>query len=402
MSDDGLSGLASAWQRYCDSLREEGARVLEGGTDATSDAEVGEALRCVARLAEMALRHRVDFNDPDFPLFFRALDDHFKYAGPDAYVTYLSAPVRGDATYRITGNHLGRDFSVGPMWSSALSIEPDGSFEIEVSSMEQGGNAIRIDPSFVSGQTVPDMYPMASGGVSSRMYYDDLEDQQPAGGLIIERVDDQRPQVPAPFSVDRFADQVSSAVDLFVAMSRWWLERAARIRTENEPNHVGAPGRRPPGVPGYAPPPTSPLHYGVCCWELGPDEALVVESDVPACRYWSFQLYNAWWESPDVQNRQTSISHKHAYLDSDGRFRAVLSARDPGVPNWLDTADGARGFMFYRWLRPTGETPTPVAVRTPLDRVRDRLPAEHPVVDAHARRRQLTDRRAFFAKRFQR
>ena len=402
MSDAGLSGLSTAWQRYCDALRDEGVRVLDGGTDAATNAEVGEALRCVARLGEMALRHRVDFNDPDFPIFFRALDDHFKYAGPDAYVTYLSAPVRGDATYRITGSHLGRDLSIGPLWADALLIEPDGSFEIGVSSRELAGNAIRVDPSFVSGAHVPEMYPMASGGVGARLYYDDVDDERQSGGLIIERVDDQRPQFPAPFSVDRFAAQLDSAVDLFVAMSRWWLARAARIRTENEPNAIGPPGLRPPGVPGYAPPPSSPLHYGVCCWELGPDDALIVESEIPDCRYWSFQIYNAWWESPDVQNRQTSISHKHAYVDSDGRFRAVLAHRDPGVPNWLDTADAARGFMFYRWLRPTGEMPTPTAVLTTVDEVRDRLPAGHPAVDTDERRRRLTARRAFFARRFQR
>jgi hypothetical protein len=89
-------------------------------------------------------------------------------------------------------------------------------------------------------------------------------------------------------------------------------------------------------------------------------------------------------------------------VDSDGRFRAVLAHRDPGVPNWLDTADAARGFMFYRWLRPTGETPTPTALMTTVEQVRDLLPGDHPVVDADERRRRLITRRAFFAKRFQR
>ena len=184
-------------------------------------------------------------------------------------------------------------------------------------------------------------------------------------------------------------------------MTEWWFRRASNIRAENEPNVVGPPGTRPPGVPTFSPPANSPLNYGVCCWELDDDQALVVTSDLPEAQYWSFQLHNPWWESPDNQHRQTSISHHHAHIDPDGRFRCVLAARDPGSPNWLDTGGHRRGFLFYRWLRPTSPMPTPTAAVTSLDEVRSHLPSNHPVVDQGGRDTQLAARRRWYAGRFQ-
>ncbi len=37
-------------------------------------------------------------------------------------------------------------------------------------------------------------------------------------------------------------------------------------------------------------------------------------------------------------------------------YRIVVSERDPGVPNWIDTAGHRRGTIFWRFLLPE-ETP---------------------------------------------
>ncbi|MGE0878695.1 MAG: DUF1214 domain-containing protein [Acidimicrobiia bacterium] len=415
-----IERMRTAWHAYCDALKSEGDRLLDiatGTADVTADAaadahvtvdneqELAEALRAIGRLGMMALMHRFDFNDPDFPVFFRALDDRFKYAGPDIHITYLNAAVRGTGVYRITGNHFGRELNLGALWSSAIDKADDGSFEIIASAEPRetkDANWIKLDPSHVSGATVPAMYPMAQGGLGGRTYYWDPDDGLPLGQFHIERIDDGAPPYPEPLSPARLSTQIDSATELFRAMAYWWMQRAERIRQENAPNVVGPPGTRPPGVPGFNPPDNSPLNYGVCCWELDEGEALVIETDLPEARYWSFQTYNPWWESPDNQYRQTSIGHTQAHLDTDGRFRAVVSHADPGVPNWLDTCGNRRGFMFYRWLYPTTAMPTPVAVKVPVATVRDHLPADHPVTSRAQRRDALAIRRRWIASRFQR
>jgi hypothetical protein len=416
------ASLRQAWGSYCDALRNEGEDIINGVSgDAESADELAEALRAVARIGIMSLQHRMDFNDPDFPAFFRTMDDRYKYGGPDAHITYLTASLRGGATYRLRGNHQHREFNVnlsGPvavqsegeirqalenreLWPQEMQIAADGSFEVTFSEQEQVGNWMRLDPSFASGSKLPDQYPMATGGLMLRTYYWDLEDGLPEGNFFIERIDDAAPLTPAALTVSRFSGQLKSAAELCAKASKWWIARASRMRVQNQANVITPPGKTPPGVENFTPPKTGPLNYGVTAYQLAPDEALLIESDLPPALYWSFQLYNAWWEAPEAQDRQTSIGHSQAFIDADGRFRAVIAHSDPGVPNWLDTGGSRRGFLFYRWLRPDDQLPAPQGKVVKLSEVRGLLPAQHPHIDRAARRTQLAARRAWFAKRFQ-
>ena len=394
--------LRQAWVELCRDLEAAGVHTIDELQDVDNSQELAEALRAVARMALMTVQHKMEFSDPDFPSFFRSLDDRYKYGGPDTYITYVSAAVRGSATYRVSGNHHARNFQLGRFWAPGIEcLDEEGNFEILLSSTEQPGNWQPLDPAAGEGpQVVPDLYPMAQGQFSGRIYREALDDDAPTH-LSIERIDPGRPRQPQSLRPELLAQQLRDAAELFRSMAVWWFQRASNIRAENQVNVVGPPGTRPPGVPTYQPPVGSPLNYGVCCWELDPDQALVVTSDLPEAEYWSFQLYTPWWESPDNQHRQTSISHRHAHLDADGRFRCVLAHSDPGSPNWLDVGGHRRGFLFYRWLRPTTDMPTPEAVFTSLEDIRRHLPADHPAFDQDARDRQLSARRRWFAGRFQ-
>ena len=70
---------------------------------------------------------------------------------------------------------------------------------------------------------------------------------------------------------------------------------------------------------------------------VGPDEALVVDCDIPESRYWSFHLYSlAWWEALEYGTRVTTRNHTQTRISDDGRIRVVVAHEDPGVANWLD------------------------------------------------------------------
>ena len=56
--------------------------------------------------------------------------------------------------------------------------------------------------------------------------------------------------------------------------------------------------------------------------------------------------------------------------ESDGSVRLVISATDPGHPNWIDTGGHTIGTMFFRWLHTDPEvlptcTVVPVAEVVP-------------------------------------
>ena len=94
--------------------------------------------------------------------------------------------------------------------------------------------------------------------------------------------------------------------------------------------------------------PSTSYHYSY--WEIGEDEAYVVDLDPPECEYWNLQIGNHWLESFDFMSFRTHVNHETAVADAEGRVRVVIARRDPGVPNWLDTAGHARGGLALRWV----------------------------------------------------
>jgi hypothetical protein len=79
----------------------------------------------------------------------------------------------------------------------------------------------------------------------------------------------------------------------------------------------------------------------------------------------------------------------------------VVSGRDPGVANWLDTAGHDRGPMIFRWLRADSH-PVPTTRVIPLESVLDNLPASTARVTAGERRKVIARRRAGVRRRFPR
>lgn len=98
------------------------------------------------------------------------------------------------------------------------------------------------------------------------------------------------------------------------------------------------------------------------------------------------------WTGLDWINRQTSLNGHQARLDKDGKFRAVISATDPGVPNWLYTIGYQQGTFFGRW-KECSSTPTPTITKVKLAEVRNYLPADTPIVTAQARDAAIRMRR---------
>jgi hypothetical protein len=148
----------------------------------------------------------------------------------------------------------------------------------------------------------------------------------------------------------------------------------------------------PPGIIGQ--------DYVMGMFDLAPGEALVLETELPdEAHYWSFHLTDEMTSSIDVVNRQTSLNGGEwamngytARIDGDGKFRAVISAEDPGVPNWLDTAGYRRGIIMGRWWR-CNSRPEPTVMRVRVDEVRALLPPETPHVTSQERDAALRLRR---------
>ena len=398
--------LRDAWRKWGDAQQVLADEIIDGELgDARDDNELAQCLRAMGRVASMCLTHRLDFNDPDFPLFFRQMDDRYRYGGPDLNIAYFMTALRGDASYRVRGNNAGRSLNLGTLWQHEIATDQDGTFEVNVSADESAGNWSPLASDLQGHLGIPDQYPTAGAGLTVRRYDWDWDQELAPGWLSIERVDDAAPDYPASLDSQNLADQIINATKLFNAAGRWWIERAARVREQHQPNVITPPSTTPPGVINFKAPASAGkpwLYYGIISYDLDQDDAIFIETDQPDGDYWSFTLYNVWWESPDIMNRQTSLNQNQAHIDDDGKVRFVIAPKDPGVPNWLDSGDGRRGFLHYRWFRPDQSLPEPVAQLVRQSDVRQRLPKDHPEITPARRKAILSRRREQLAKRFQR
>src|SRR3546814_10117697 len=86
------------------------------------------------------------------------------------------------------------------------------------------------------------------------------------------------------------------------------------------------------------------------------------------------------------------LNYAQARWEKDGLFRAVISAQDPGVPNWLDTAGNASGAVQGRWLD-CSDKPIPDTRVVKVKDIRKYLPADTPSVTAEQREASIRERR---------
>lgn len=133
--------------------------------------------------------------------------------------------------------------------------------------------------------------------------------------------------------------------------------------------------------------------YYECVYDLGDEDALIIETPLPTvCAYRSVILTNEIYETTDWHNNHSSLNRAQAAPDSDGILRIVVSPRDPGVRNWLDTAGYPTGVIQGRWTDcDSNLLPTVKPVR--LDEVSGHLPADTAMVTARERDTIIRERR---------
>jgi hypothetical protein len=124
-----------------------------------------------------------------------------------------------------------------------------------------------------------------------------------------------------------------------------------------EPNTVQPPYPVPEHTYGWA---AGDASYAMGAFDLGDDEALVIEGTSPPCVFWNLCLWNPFLQTFDYRYERTTINGAQCTYEPDGSWRIVVAARDPGVPNWLSTAGHSSGVLWFRWFLPdaTPDQPT--------------------------------------------
>lgn len=253
------------------------------------------------------------------------------------------------------------------------TIADDGSFEILLSPerpTRYEGDWWKLEPG-------------ATALVIRQRHYDWLNEAD--GRFAIERLDvpAAKPRISA-HDIDAALKKISKYIMAYGTMTfkGSWTKRlrASASNTLSPVDHSGQGG-------------LANQAFVEGMFELEADEALVIETELPeSCAYWGFHLTDDFWQSIDWVNHQSSLNGFTARLDGDGKLRMVVSAQDPGVPNWLDTVGRSGGFIYGRWTD-ASSYPSPSAMKVKAADVRRHLPPDTPIVNADEREAAIRLRR---------
>jgi hypothetical protein len=386
MSDD-----LARWRQFLDRLSELGTTITTPPFP-TTDLDHVEGLRHVALQTVCWLGWSIGHQDPRAPAFQRQNDLVLQWGGPNADNVYRHARVHPSLRYRIVGKmHSCEDFILA-IRRNFMHMEGSGTIA-ELSAHDIGVGAGDEFEILLGGDgDEPNRVPLPEGAlsVSIREYYFDWQPREPAV-FTIECLDADGP--PDRFDSDDFAAGLDEAATHLYRSLTFWNQYMLDARSGQRDNEFAGGYDVQRGL--------KAAKYAFCFFDLAPDEALVVDCDIPDSRYWSFHLYNlAWWEALEYASRVTSLNHTQTRISDDGRIRIVVAHEDPGVPNWLDTEGRREALLTLRWFWPNGDPPSPSTRVVKLADVRAALPDDTPSVDAAGRRREIQRRRDHVAWRF--
>lgn len=315
--------------------------------------------------------------DPERPRFSSIVTPARKFLGDNADAIYHQALIRGDRAYRVTGTRNREayiSFTIhaadpagginGPILADLndrqFEVDANGNFELILSPDERPGNWVRLDPE--ARIVLVRSYFLAKTSAQN--------DPEITVRLHIEPLDDPGPIPPVDDAT--LAQRMLDAIAFVRATSlgvRVFGEPNARPVpfVANEPNSVGTPSSfRSTGIAAAG---AVDIFYSSGTFDLGTDDALVMEGTMPDCDFANLVLWNPHMQTLDYRSRRSSLNNAQMELGPGGSFRIVISEQDPGVPNWLDTGGHRRGTMFWRFLLPKEDPATPQCRVVPVSEV---------------------------------
>jgi len=360
--------------------------------DGATEAEIQDMNKLALSILACGYLGRV-YTDARRPVFMPLWNYAFNQGGPDPDYVYSNAEIDAGGVYRISGyrgtsrfveitqqaydilSPSMMDGTSAPLQITNelddLQLDDDGAFSVLLSAERPAGH---------DGDWW-ELDPRARRLLMRRCSCD--WNHEIDARVAIERVDDGGADMSPEEIARRFSDMaawIEGMIEFDMRLVRYYRQHHG-VNTFLRSTKIDEMG----GLPKQA------YYDGI--HEIADTEALILETDLPKeCRYWQALVADDRFCTVDWVNRQSSLNDTQAHIDRDGRFRAVISRLDPGVPNWLDKADYPWGMIQMRWNR-ASDYPDPTIKKVPVAEVRAHLPADTPIVTAEERRERLRIRR---------
>jgi hypothetical protein len=355
---------------------DETARAVGYPDESLSDAYHRQVLMLLAQAYVQVFGTNVEYPDwvphtgPLFPWGAPNHDTIYGFAPMDARGTYRVSGAQGTETiaslmFRKGGANTGQvhGATLGEIDVQALTTDSDRRFSLLISAQQP---ADYTGPWFALPPETTGMVARHVTEVATQL----------DGAWSIERLD--RAPASTTTTAEVFATRSAHLCSFVMRLNEFLLRLVKKLHDEGYTNRFLAD--RFQGHGGIA----AQMYYQ-SLFEFNADEVLIIESDLPReVNYWSLQLVDPFYSAIDFTFHSSAYNGRQASVDSDGRVRFVMAARDPGVPNWLDTAGWQRGGVFWRWHK-ASDFPEPRVLRVKASELRQNLPADTPAFSAAQR-----------------
>jgi hypothetical protein len=359
--------------------------------DGPTEAEVQDMNKLALSILACGYLCRV-YPDKNRPVFMPLWNYAFNQGGPDPDYVYSTAEIDSSGVYRISG-FRGTSRFVDITQQAFDMLNPDDmgggtnlnvTHDVDDLTMDDRGYfSVVLSAERPAGHTGDwwQLEPAAKRLLMRRCSCDWTAEVD--ARVAIDRLDEPGADMTPEETARRFSDLaawIEGMIKFDMQLVRYYREHHG-VNTFMRSSKIDDMG----GLP------TQAYYDGI--HELDESEALIIETELPEhVRYWQALVADDRFCTLDWVNRQSSLNDAQAHIDSDGKFRAVISQRDPGVPNWLDKGDYPWGVIQMRWNR-ASSYPDPTIKKVPVAQVRDHLPADTPVVTPEQRQESLRARR---------
>jgi hypothetical protein len=326
----------------------EAEEIIKGAPHIRCAQDLAEGYDYLAGCIQGVLRVAWSY-DLDFPSFVSSTGPYTKMGLDNPDTLYFHANLRADAEYVITGRRgTTTDLSFQVLKGDYSPVDVPGSASAfddrEISAAADGTFELRFGP----GPAAPNYFTLGPGSsmLAVREVYSDWDTER-RGTISIRRAG-QAGLAPTPLDEAALAKRYGVAGKMLVSRLRTFLAFPEWFYLNLPVNTLTEPRRTPGGLASQF---SSVGHY-----DLADDQAMIITVPVAGkdvAPYQGLQLGTMWYISLDYVNHQTSLTADQARTDPDGRQRFVISERDPGVANWLETTGHRRGYIQFRWQRLT-------------------------------------------------
>lgn len=381
------------WDALIDSLHTLPARMLAKlPENMRNDPQIQQEIGRLALEALTSSAIGAIGGDGDAPRFLPAVNDLFNVGQPNADTIYRTTWLTPGGSYRIRGKRGTLNLTVITqiVMPGAAGAAPRAHLDFATLKVDsQGRFDVLLSATKPEGYTGDwwELNPAATRLMIRMVSSDWDKEENPT--LAIERVDKpiSRPR-PAAALLEQRLRALPKAIDFSALM---FVDHVEKLRQEGFVNRL-----KVFDVPVGA---LAGQFYYEGVYDLADDEALIVSSPVPkVCDYRSLILTNELYETTDWINNHASLNAEQAAPDPDGKLRIVVSAKDPGVKNWLDTSGYPRGIIQGRWTGCDSQ-PIPEVEKVKVKDVLSAMPRGVATVTAIQRQTILRARRDAYLER---